>query len=67
MGLILGGLVEEAFSQSMIMYDNNFIGFFESPIVVFFFVLTFFSLFWPFAGPFVKRALARKRSGAQNT
>jgi len=67
MGLILGGLVEEAFSQSMIMYNNEFFGLFESPIVVFFFVLTFFSLFWPFAGPLVKRALSRKRSGAQST
>ncbi len=62
MGLILGPLVEEAFSQSMIMYDNNFLGLFESPIVVGFFVLTLFSLFWPFAGPFVKRAFARQRA-----
>lgn len=67
MGLILGGLVEEAFSQSMIMYNNDFLGLFESPIVVFFFILTFVSLFWPFTGPLVKRALSRKRSGAQNT
>jgi putative tricarboxylic transport membrane protein len=65
MGLILGSLVEESFSQSMIMYDNDFIGLFESPIVVGFFVLTFFSLFWPFAGPIVKRAFSRTDSGAE--
>ena len=40
MGLILGKLVEESFSQSMIIHDNNFFALlFESPIVVFFFVL----------------------------
>jgi|TARA_B110000503_G_scaffold495_1_gene729 putative tricarboxylic transport membrane protein len=48
MGLILGKLVEESFSQSMIIYDNNFLSFFESPIVILFFVLTFFSLSSPF-------------------
>ncbi len=37
MGLILGQLVEETFSQSMIMYDNQFLRLFESPIVVGFF------------------------------
>jgi putative tricarboxylic transport membrane protein len=67
MGLILGSLVEESFSQSMIMYDNNFIGLFESPIVVGFFVLTFFSLFWPFAGPIVKRAFSRSNSAAEKS
>ncbi len=66
MGLILGPLVEEAFSQSMIMYDNDFLGLFESPIVVGFFVLTFISLFWPFAGPFVKRAFARQGSRVES-
>ena len=46
MGLILGKLVEESLSQSMIMFDNNWLHFFESPIVVMFFVLTFLGLFW---------------------
>lgn len=46
MGLILGKLVEESLSQSMIMFDNNWLRFFESPIVVLFFVLTLFGLFW---------------------
>jgi putative tricarboxylic transport membrane protein len=67
MGLILGALVEESFSQSMIMYDNNFIGLFESPIVVGFFILTFFSLFWPFAGPIIRRKLSRSNSVADNS
>lgn len=46
MGLILGKLVEESLSQSMIMFDNNWLRFFESPIVVLFFVLTLLGLFW---------------------
>ncbi len=62
MGLILGKLVEESFSQSMIMYDNNFLGLFESPIVSVLFALTFISLCWPFMGPVVKLAVAKLRS-----
>ena len=47
MGLILGKLVEESFSQSMIIHDNNFFALLEKPIVVFFFILTFLSLSTP--------------------
>ncbi len=47
MGLILGKLVEESFSQSMIIHDNNFFALLDKPIVVFFFVLTFLSLTTP--------------------
>jgi putative tricarboxylic transport membrane protein len=47
MGLILGALVEESLSQSMIIYDNNFLRLFESPIVLLFFFLTAISLLWP--------------------
>jgi len=50
MGLILGGMVEESFSQSMIILDNQWWRFFESPIVVFFFIITLLSLFWPLIG-----------------
>ncbi len=62
MGLILGQLVEESFSQSMIMYDNQFLRLFESPIVVGFFVMTTGSLLWPFFGPMVTRAVSRLRA-----
>jgi putative tricarboxylic transport membrane protein len=48
MGLILGRLVEENWSRAMIIYDNNFLRFFESWIVVLFFVLTLMGLFGPF-------------------
>ncbi len=48
MGLILGKLVEESFSQSMIIHDNNFFALLESPVVLLFFVLTFLSLSSPF-------------------
>ncbi len=58
MGLILGPLVEISFSQSMIMYDNNFIALFESPIVVVLFGMTFVSLFWPLLGRVVRFAFS---------
>ncbi len=47
MGLILGKLVEESFSQSMILLDNQWWRLLESPIVDFFFLLTALSLCWP--------------------
>ena len=56
MGLILGKLVEESFSQSMIIHDNNFFALFESPVVVLFFVLTFLSLSSPFWTKLFKKA-----------
>ena len=48
MGLILGRLVEENWSRSMIILDNNWFRFFESWIVILFFVLTLMGLFGPF-------------------
>ncbi|MCH8918700.1 MAG: tripartite tricarboxylate transporter permease [Proteobacteria bacterium] len=48
MGLILGRLVEENWSRAMIIFDNNFLRFFESWIVDLFFVLTIVGLFGPF-------------------
>lgn len=48
MGLILGKMLEETFSQSMIIRDNSFISFFDSPIACVFFILTFISLASPF-------------------
>jgi putative tricarboxylic transport membrane protein len=61
MGLILGKLVEESLSQSMILFDNNWLRFFDSPIVVLFFVLTVLSLFWSPIAQAVTRAVARAR------
>ena len=63
MGLILGKPVEEALSQSMIMFDNNWLRFLESPIVLFFFALTFLGLFWPLLSPLVRK-LFRRRAAA---
>ncbi|MDP2618696.1 MAG: tripartite tricarboxylate transporter permease [Hyphomicrobiales bacterium] len=62
MGLILGKLVEEKFSQSMIMYDNNFLGLFESPIVVLLFALTAVSLLWPLMGPLIRLVFSHPES-----
>jgi len=56
MGLILGQMVEESLSQSMIIYDNRFFALFESPIVVMFFAFTALSLFWPL----ISSGLSRK-------
>jgi putative tricarboxylic transport membrane protein len=53
MGLILGNLVEESFSQSMIIYDNEWWRLFEGPIVNLFFAFTALSLFWPLVRRFV--------------
>ena len=50
MGMILGKIVEETFSQSMILHDNSFIAIAERPIVLFFFALTLLSLAGPFLG-----------------
>lgn len=47
MGLILGELVERSLKQSLIIFDHNWLRFFERPIVLTFFVLTVVSLFWP--------------------
>jgi putative tricarboxylic transport membrane protein len=58
MGLILGGLVEETFSQSMIILDSQWWRFFESPIVNLFFGFTVLSLGWPV----VSKLLARRKT-----
>ena len=63
MGLILGKLVEETFSQSMIIYDNNFLRLLESPIVLLFFALTLLSLSSPLWSVFRQRRQAA-REGA---
>jgi putative tricarboxylic transport membrane protein len=59
MGLILGTLVEESLSQSMILLDNNWLRFFESPIVNVFFALTVIGLTWPWLKALAVKAFAR--------
>ena len=59
MGLILGQLLEESLSQSMILFDNRWTGFFESPIAVGFFAITLAGLARP-----VLRALRRRPAAA---
>ncbi len=54
-GLILGKLVEQNLSRAMIIYDNNWLRFFESPIVDGFLLLTAVSLFWPLISKIWKR------------
>jgi putative tricarboxylic transport membrane protein len=47
MGLILGKMLEETLSQSMVLMDHQWWRMFESPIVCVFFGLAAISLFWP--------------------
>ncbi|MDC0953936.1 tripartite tricarboxylate transporter permease [Pelagibacteraceae bacterium] len=50
MGLILGPLVEETFTQAMVIHDSSFFQFFESGVFLVFMALTVISLsspFWP--------------------
>ena len=63
MGLILGKLVEESLSQSMIMFDNDWFQFFNSPIVDFFFVMTAIGLLWPLVSRLMRR-FSENRSGS---
>ena len=65
MGLILGRLVEESLSQSMILFDNNWLRFFESPICLLFFALTLLGLCWsPLVSALQRRAAPRQAPGA---
>jgi putative tricarboxylic transport membrane protein len=48
MGLILGKMVEETFTQSMVIHDSNVLNFFDSGVFIFFFILTLISLTTPF-------------------
>lgn len=66
MGLILGKLVEESLSQSMIMFDNNWFRFFESPIVDGFFLMTALGLLWPLIGPLLKRLVGAKSNNSRD-
>jgi len=59
MGLILGKLVEESLSQSMILFDNEWVRFLDSPIVLLFFVLTLISLFWAHISRAIQYAFRR--------
>lgn len=59
MGLILGKMVEETFTQSMVIYDSDFFKFFESGVFVFFAILTVISLSTPFWGQ-IRRLFKKK-------
>jgi putative tricarboxylic transport membrane protein len=66
MGLVLGVLVEESWSQAMIIFNGNWLRFFESPICLLFFALTALSLFggaiWPRLSAAARRLYPRLRS-----
>jgi len=60
MGLILGKMVEETFTQSMVIHDSNIINFFDSGVFIFFFILTLISLTTPFWQN-IRAAFSRKK------
>jgi len=61
MGLVLGGLIEESWSQAMIIFDSNWLRFFESPICNLFFALSAASILGPLVGPKIAAAFRRLR------
>jgi putative tricarboxylic transport membrane protein len=61
MGLVLGGLIEESWSQAMIIFDGNWLRFFESPICNLFFALSAASILGPLVGPKIAAAFRRLR------
>ena len=65
MGLILGRLVEEKWSQAMVIYDNNMLLFLERPIVILFLVLALLGLFWTPLTAFLKKRSAAKSKPAE--
>lgn len=62
MGLILGKIVEESYSQSMIIYDNNLFAMLDRPVVLFFFLCTLASLLGPLIGAFRRNRANRGSS-----
>jgi putative tricarboxylic transport membrane protein len=66
MGLVLGGLIEESWSQAMIIFDSAWWRFFESPICNLFFALTVLSLLGSVIAPklsaLMRRIYPRMRS-----
>ncbi len=63
MGLILGELVENSLKQSLLIFDHNWLLFFERPIVVMFFVLTLAGLFGPFLYQHLVSGFMKNRRG----
>lgn len=59
MGLVLGYLLENNWSQAMIIFDSDWTMFFQSWIANFFFLLTVLSLASPFIGSAVKAVRGR--------
>ena len=63
MGLILGELVENSLKQSLLIFEHNWLMFFQRPIVVIFFLLTVAGLFGPFLYGHLVSGSAKNRKG----
>ena len=60
MGLILGPMVEETFTQAMVIHDSSFFQFFDSGVFIIFMVLTLISLSSPFWSDIAKLFKTKK-------
>ena len=60
MGLILGPMVEETFTQAMVIHDSSFLQFFDSGVFLVFMVLTILSLSSPFWSDIAKLFKTKK-------
>jgi len=60
MGLILGPMVEETFTQAMVIHDSSFLQFFDSGVFIIFMVLTLISLSSPFWSDIAKLFKTKK-------
>ena len=62
-GLILGGMLEQRFGQSMVMLDEKWWLLPTRPLALFFFILTAFALFGPLLWRRMSRILLTARTG----
>ncbi len=60
MGLILGPMVEETFTQAMVIHDSSFLQFFDSGVFLVFMALTILSLSSPFWSDIAKLFKTKK-------
>ncbi len=63
-GLILGELLESSLKQSLIIFDQSWLGFFKRPIALVLFLFTAVSLSWPMIGKGVAWAMRQRTVGA---
>jgi putative tricarboxylic transport membrane protein len=61
LALLLGSMLEQAISQTAVMYPDNIMEMFTRPYTVVFGLLVFISFFWPFASAYIKKTAKRRK------